>query len=57
MLDHNGETDYTDLEAVKSEVREARRVLQRASLARHRRNAALDRGDGGGDLQAARTPA
>src|ERR1700681_3039389 len=27
MLDHNGETDYTDLEAVKSEVREARRVF------------------------------
>jgi len=27
MLDHNDETDYTDLEAVKSEVREARRVF------------------------------
>jgi regulator of PEP synthase PpsR (kinase-PPPase family) len=27
MLDHNGETDYTDLEAVKSEVREARRIF------------------------------
>jgi [pyruvate, water dikinase]-phosphate phosphotransferase / [pyruvate, water dikinase] kinase len=27
MLDHNGETDYTDLEAVKGEVREARRVF------------------------------
>jgi len=27
MLDHNGETDYTDLDAVKSEVREARRVF------------------------------
>jgi regulator of PEP synthase PpsR (kinase-PPPase family) len=27
MLDHNGETDYTDMEAVKSEVREARRVF------------------------------
>jgi [pyruvate, water dikinase]-phosphate phosphotransferase / [pyruvate, water dikinase] kinase len=27
MLDHNGETDYTDLDAVRSEVREARRVF------------------------------
>src|SRR6185437_7540216 len=27
MLDHNGETDYTDIEAVRSEVREARRVF------------------------------
>ncbi|HWB47851.1 MAG TPA: pyruvate, water dikinase regulatory protein [Stellaceae bacterium] len=27
MLDHNGETDYTDLEAVRAEVREARRVF------------------------------
>src|SRR4029079_7894542 len=27
MLDHNEATDYTDLEAVKSEVREARRVF------------------------------
>ena len=27
MLDHNDETDYTDIEAVKSEVREARRVF------------------------------
>jgi [pyruvate, water dikinase]-phosphate phosphotransferase / [pyruvate, water dikinase] kinase len=27
MLDHNGETDYTDLEAVRTEVREARRVF------------------------------
>src|SRR5271170_4718888 len=27
MLDHNGETDYTDTEAVRSEVREARRVF------------------------------
>lgn len=29
MLDHNGETDYTDIEAVKAEVREARRVFAR----------------------------
>jgi [pyruvate, water dikinase]-phosphate phosphotransferase / [pyruvate, water dikinase] kinase len=27
MLDHNGETDYTDIDAVRSEVREARRVF------------------------------
>src|SRR6202795_1517580 len=27
MLDHNGETDYTDSEAVRAEVREARRVF------------------------------
>jgi len=27
MLDHNGETDYTDTEAVRAEVREARRVF------------------------------
>ncbi len=27
MLDHNGETDYTDIEAVRAEVREARRVF------------------------------
>ena len=27
MLDHNEATDYTDLEAVRSEVREARRVF------------------------------
>jgi regulator of PEP synthase PpsR (kinase-PPPase family) len=27
MLDHNGATDYTDIEAVRSEVREARRVF------------------------------
>src|ERR1700693_391882 len=27
MLDHNGETDYTDIEAVRIEVREARRVF------------------------------
>jgi regulator of PEP synthase PpsR (kinase-PPPase family) len=27
MLDHNGETDYTDIEAVRVEVREARRVF------------------------------
>jgi hypothetical protein len=27
MLDHNEETDYTDIEAVRAEVREARRVF------------------------------
>jgi hypothetical protein len=27
MLDHNENTDYTDIEAVRSEVREARRVF------------------------------
>jgi regulator of PEP synthase PpsR (kinase-PPPase family) len=27
MLDHNGDTDYTDIESVRSEVREARRVF------------------------------
>ncbi|HEU0218139.1 MAG TPA: pyruvate, water dikinase regulatory protein, partial [Stellaceae bacterium] len=27
MLDHNGDTDYTDTEAVRAEVREARRVF------------------------------
>jgi regulator of PEP synthase PpsR (kinase-PPPase family) len=27
MLDHNEDTDYTDLEAVRAEVREARRVF------------------------------
>src|SRR6202023_2338224 len=27
MLDHNGETDYTDIAAVRTEVREARRVF------------------------------
>ena len=27
MLDHNEATDYTDLEAVRAEVREARRVF------------------------------
>jgi len=27
MLDHNGATDYTDIEAVRAEVREARRVF------------------------------
>jgi len=27
MLDHNGETDYTDIQAVKTEVREARRTF------------------------------
>jgi [pyruvate, water dikinase]-phosphate phosphotransferase / [pyruvate, water dikinase] kinase len=27
MLDHNGETDYTDIDAVRTEVREARRVF------------------------------
>ena len=53
LLDHNEATDYTDIEAVRAEVREARRVFARASLAGDRRHPPLDRGDRLVDLQAA----
>ena len=56
MLDHNEATDYTDIEAVRTEVREARRVFAATSLAGDRRDPPLDRGDRRGDLQAADAP-